>query len=95
MVLYAGRLAAEKNVGLAIDAYGAMRRVSPRLRFVLVGDGPLGAALRRDHPDLVFAGFRTGDDLAAHYASADVFLFPSETETFGNVTLEAMASGLG
>ena len=64
------------------------------LRFVLVGDGPLGAALRRDHPDLVFAGFRTGDDLAAHYASADVFLFPSETETFGNVTLEAMASGL-
>src|SRR5262249_59404719 len=57
--------------------------------------GPLGPALRRGHPDLVFAGFRTGDDLAAHYASADVFLFPSETETFGNITLEAMASGLG
>jgi glycosyltransferase involved in cell wall biosynthesis len=94
VVLHVGRLAAEKNVDLAIEAYGAMRRVSPRLRFVLVGDGPLGPALRRDHPDLVFAGFRTGDDLAAHYASADVFLFPSETETFGNVTLEAMASGL-
>jgi hypothetical protein len=61
---------------------------------VVVGDGPLGAALARAHPDLVFRGFRTGDDLAAHYASADVFLFPSETETFGNVTLEAMASGL-
>jgi glycosyltransferase involved in cell wall biosynthesis len=95
VVLYVGRLAAEKNVELAIEAYGAMGRVNRRLRFVLVGDGPLGAALRRDHPDLVFAGFRTGDDLAAHYASADVFLFPSETETFGNVTLEAMASGLG
>jgi glycosyltransferase involved in cell wall biosynthesis len=94
VVLHVGRLAAEKNVTLAIEAYGAMRRVSPRLRFVLVGDGPLGPALRRDHADLVFAGFRTGDDLAAHYASADVFLFPSETETFGNVTLEAMASGL-
>jgi hypothetical protein len=64
------------------------------LRFVVVGDGPLGATLARAHPDLVFCGFRTGDELAAHYASADVFLFPSETETFGNVTLEAMASGL-
>jgi glycosyltransferase involved in cell wall biosynthesis len=95
VVLYVGRLAAEKNVELAIDAYRAMSRVNRRLRFVLVGDGPLGPALRCDHPDLVFAGFRTGDDLAAHYASADVFLFPSETETFGNVTLEAMASGLG
>jgi glycosyltransferase involved in cell wall biosynthesis len=95
VALYVGRLAAEKNVGLAIEAYEAMRRVNTHLRFVLVGDGPLGPALQRDHPDLVFAGFRTGDDLAAHYASADVFLFPSETETFGNVTLEAMASGLG
>jgi glycosyltransferase involved in cell wall biosynthesis len=94
VVLYVGRLAAEKNVELAIEAYRAMSRVSRRLRFVLVGDGPLGPALRRDHPDLVFPGFKTGDDLAAHYASADVFLFPSETETFGNVTLEAMASGL-
>jgi glycosyltransferase involved in cell wall biosynthesis len=95
VVLYVGRLAPEKNVGLAIEAHSAMRRESSRLRFVLVGDGPLGPALRHDHPDLVFAGFRTGNDLAAHYASADVFLFPSETETFGNVTLEAMASGLG
>ena len=95
VALYVGRLAAEKNVGLAIEAYEAMHRVNTHVRFVLVGDGPLGPALRRNHPDLVFAGFRTGDDLAAHYASADVFLFPSETETFGNVTLEAMASGLG
>jgi len=94
VVLYVGRLAAEKNVELAVRAYRAMQQVSRRMRFVVVGDGPLGATLAGAHPDLVFRGFRTGDDLAAHYASADVFLFPSETETFGNVTLEAMASGL-
>src|SRR5256712_13030027 len=94
VVLYVGRLAPEKNVELAVTAYRAMQQVRCDLRLVVVGDGPLGAALARSHPDLVFRGFRTGEDLAAHYASADVFLFPSETETFGNVTLEAMASGL-
>jgi glycosyltransferase involved in cell wall biosynthesis len=94
VVLYVGRLAPEKNVELAVAAYRAMQRERLGLRFVVVGDGPLRAALGRTHPDLVFRGFRTGDDLAAHYASADVFLFASETETFGNVTLEAMASGL-
>jgi glycosyltransferase involved in cell wall biosynthesis len=95
VVLYVGRLAPEKNVALAVAAYRAMQAAyGGGVRFVVVGDGPLGAALARANPDLVFSGFRTGDDLAAHYASADVFLFPSETETFGNVTLEAMASGL-
>jgi glycosyltransferase involved in cell wall biosynthesis len=94
VALYVGRLAPEKNVELAVAAYRAMQRERGALRFVVVGDGPLRAALTSAHPDLVFRGFRTGDDLAAHYASADVFLFPSETETFGNVTLEAMASGL-
>ena len=64
------------------------------LKFVIVGDGPFRATLQREHPDLIFCGVHTGEDLARHYASADVFLFPSETETFGNVTLEAMASGL-
>src|SRR5262249_13409385 len=58
VALYVGRLAAEKNVRLAIEAYEAMRRANTHVRFVLVGDGPLGPALRRDHPDLVFAGFR-------------------------------------
>ena len=94
VALYVGRLAPEKNVELAVAAYRAMQQTGWGLRFVVVGDGPLGATLASAHPDLVFRGFRTGDDLAAHYASADVFLFPSETETFGNVTLEAMASGL-
>jgi glycosyltransferase involved in cell wall biosynthesis len=93
-VLYVGRLAPDKNLGLAIDAYRAMRRVRDSIRFIIVGDGPLHASLQREHPDLVFSGLQTGGQLARHYASADVFLFPSETETFGNVTLEAMASGL-
>jgi glycosyltransferase involved in cell wall biosynthesis len=94
VALYVGRIAAEKNLGLAIDAYRAMQQVNNGARFVLVGDGPLRAALQRKHPDLIFCGVHTGERLASHYASADIFLFPSETETFGNVTLEAMASGL-
>jgi glycosyltransferase involved in cell wall biosynthesis len=71
-----------------------MRQGGDRLRCVIVGDGPLRAALQAAHPDVVFCGVRTDETLAAHYASADVFLFPSETETFGNVVLEALASGL-
>jgi len=64
------------------------------MKFVIVGDGPLSVVLQKEHRDLIFCGLQTGAELAKHYASADVFLFPSETETFGNVTLEAMASGL-
>jgi glycosyltransferase involved in cell wall biosynthesis len=94
VALSVGRVAPEKNLPLAIAAYRAMRQASPATRLVVVGDGPLRSALETAHPDALFAGARTGEDLAAHYASADVFLFPSETETFGNVTLEALASGL-
>jgi len=67
----------------------------PSSRLVLVGDGPQRAQLQQRHPDHVFAGMRRGEDLASHYASGDLFLFPSLTETFGNVTVEAMASALG
>lgn len=94
VVLCVGRLAAEKNLGTLLDAVQAMRLLEPRLRLVLVGDGPERARLQERCPDAVFSGVRHGDDLAAHYASADVFLFPSMTETFGNVVPEAMASGL-
>jgi glycosyltransferase involved in cell wall biosynthesis len=93
-LLYVGRVAAEKNLGLAVDAYCAMKRLCNSVKFVIVGDGPLCSSLRKAHADLIFCGMQTGEQLARHYASADVFLFPSETETFGNVTLEAMASGL-
>jgi glycosyltransferase involved in cell wall biosynthesis len=95
VVAYVGRVAAEKNVDLAVEAYRAMQSVHRRIRFVVVGEGPAHERLRRTHADLIFCGFRTGEELAAHYASADIFLFPSDTETFGSVTLEAMASGLG
>jgi glycosyltransferase involved in cell wall biosynthesis len=94
VALCVGRLAAEKNLGTLLDAYEAMRGKEPATRLVLVGDGPERAALQRRCPDAIFAGVRRGEDLAAHYASADMFLFPSLTETFGNVVPEAMASGL-
>lgn len=94
VVLCVGRLAPEKNLNDLVSAYQAMCRVQPRTRLVLVGDGPARQALQAACPQAILAGSRSGEDLSAHYASADLFLFPSLTETFGNVTPEAMASGL-
>jgi glycosyltransferase involved in cell wall biosynthesis len=93
-VLYVGRIAPEKNLRVAVEAYRAMYQFDNSIKFILVGDGPLRITLQKRHPNLIFCGIKTGKALARHYASADIFLFPSETETFGNVTLEAMASGL-
>jgi len=89
-----GRVAAEKNLDLAMDAFHAIRAVIPDFRAVVVGDGPIRGRLAQKHPWVSFVGVRIGEDLARHYASADFLLFPSETETFGNVLLEGMASGL-
>lgn len=94
-VLYVGRLAPEKNLDLAVRAFEAVRARHPAAKLILVGDGPTRHALQAKHGHYVFAGMRSGEDLAAHYASGDILLFPSLTETFGNVTLEALASGLG
>jgi glycosyltransferase involved in cell wall biosynthesis len=92
--LYVSRLAAEKNLALVEKSFAAIRAVRPDARMVWVGDGPSRSRLEAIHADHHFAGVRIGDDLAAHYASADLFLFPSLTETYGNVVAEAMASGL-
>jgi glycosyltransferase involved in cell wall biosynthesis len=94
VAMYVGRLAPEKNLPLLATVFARIRAVHPGTRLVAVGDGPGRAALQAACPDLLFAGMRVGEDLAAHYASGDLFLFPSLTETFGNVTIEAMASGL-
>lgn len=93
-VIYVGRISPEKNLPLVLRAFNAMQLSNPKTKLVLVGDGPVRAELQRQHPQHIFSGMRTGEDLAAHYASADVFLFASMTETYGNVTVEAMASGL-
>src|SRR6185312_1747409 len=86
-LLYVGRVAVEKNVAafLALDVPGTK---------IVVGDGPQREELQRLHPEAVFLGLRHGAELAALYRSADVFVFPSRTDTFGNVMIEALASGV-
>jgi glycosyltransferase involved in cell wall biosynthesis len=94
VVLHVGRLAKEKNIGLVIDSFKAIKLQLPGARLVIVGDGPLRPQLEKSCPEAIFAGVRKNEELATHYASGDVFLFPSLTETFGNVVPEALASGL-
>lgn len=94
VALYVGRIAPEKNLDLAVQAFRAAQQKQPALRYVWVGDGPARAALQAAHPDFVFAGMQRGEALARHIASADLFPFPSLSETFGNVILEALACGL-
>ncbi|PTY01094.1 glycosyltransferase family 1 protein [Opitutus sp. ER46] len=94
VVLHVGRMAAEKNYDLLFRAYAAMRAANPRLRFVLAGEGPLKARLEREHPECIFAGFFSRREIGRYYASADIYIHASRTETFGNVLTEALASGL-
>src|SRR5918995_2303631 len=108
-VLYAGRLTTEKGVELLADAFLSARERDDRLHLLLAGDGPEEDALRRrlgwgsrrgtggqggEAPPATFLGWLDGEDLARAYASADMFLFCSRTDTFGQVILEAQASGL-
>ncbi len=94
VLLSVGRLAVEKNLDTVVRCFKSLQVCGLPVKLVIVGDGPMRQALERSVPEAIFAGTRTGQDLAKHYASADLFIFPSLTETFGNVTIEAMASGL-
>ena len=92
--LYVSRLAPEKNLALVEKTFATIKDKHPKSRMIWVGDGPSRSRLQADHPEHHFAGQRIGEDLAGHFASADLFLFPSLSETYGNVVAEAMASGL-
>lgn len=93
-VLFVSRLVKEKEPDTLIRLYRLFEAKRPDIRMVVTGEGPTKARLQKNMPNAIFTGKLTGDDLARAYASADVFVFPSTTETFGNVVLEALASGL-
>jgi glycosyltransferase involved in cell wall biosynthesis len=94
IALFAGRLVKEKDVEILIKADSILKQRGVEYKLVFVGDGPMKSELARALPDAIFAGFLRGQELSRAYASADIFAFPSTTESFGNVVLEAAASGL-
>lgn len=94
VVSFVSRLVWEKNLQTYVDTIKKLQQKHSNIRPLVVGDGPAKKELEHMLPEAHFTGFITGKELSKAYAGSDVFLFPSETETFGNVTLEAMASGL-
>lgn len=92
VLLYVGRLVWEKNLRVLVEMWDQLDK--RRFALVVVGTGPIFHRLQRSMPDALFLGYRSGRELSQAYASSDIFIFPSDTETFGNVTLEALASGL-
>jgi glycosyltransferase involved in cell wall biosynthesis len=94
VVLHVGRMAPEKNYDLLFRVFAAMREEDPNLKFVLAGDGPIRDQLKAAHPECIFAGFYSRQEIGRYYGSADIYIHASLTETFGNVLTEAMASGL-
>ena len=94
VVAYVGRLVREKRLDTLVQMCAQLRARGVGFRMMLVGDGPERQEIVETIADAIITGFLAGEDLATAYASSDIFVFPSDTETFGNVTLEAMASGL-
>ncbi len=94
MFLYVGRIAPEKNLYFLCNVIKKLQEKYNHIKFVFVGDGPIKSELENHYPEIIFTGKLQGEELSCIYASSDVFLFPSKTETFGNVFLESYASGL-
>ncbi len=96
VMLYVGRVSPEKEIGVLIDAYTLQKKDQKKVKLVIVGDGPDRVYLEKKQgaDQVIFMGSLSGKALSEAYASADVFVFASQVETFGNVVLEAMASGL-
>jgi glycosyltransferase involved in cell wall biosynthesis len=95
-LLYVGRISKEKNLDVLGQAFTALHKERSDVRLVVVGDGPYRTEMEHNLKEVpaMFTGYLEGEDLAQAYASADLFVFPSTTDTFGNVVLEAQASGL-
>jgi glycosyltransferase involved in cell wall biosynthesis len=93
-LLYVGRVSKEKNLDLLGEAYRRLRSEGFPIHLVVVGHGPYSDEFSKSLPEACFTGYLTGKDLATAYASADIFVFPSTTDTFGNVIIEAQASGI-
>lgn len=94
VLISVGRMAPEKNLDQVLKTYESLKSTGQAFKLVMVGDGPLKDQFQKRYPEIIFPGMLTQSNLAAYYASSDLFIFPSQTETFGNVTLEALASGI-
>jgi glycosyltransferase involved in cell wall biosynthesis len=95
VLLYVGRVSQEKNMDILIDSYKKLKEeYHEKIALIVTGGGPRLEELTKKNPDVLFTGYLKGKDLTDIYSSADIFSFPSSTETLGNVVLEAMASGL-
>jgi glycosyltransferase involved in cell wall biosynthesis len=94
VALFASRISPEKNLTLLSQAFRKMQEINPDTRCVIVGDGPSYDRFKRENPNVICYRFKHGEELAEIYASADIMVFPSVTETFGNTVTEALASGL-
>lgn len=94
VLISVGRMAPEKNLDQVLKTYEALKNTGKAFKLVMVGDGPLKEQFQQRYTEIIFPGMLSQSNLAAYYASSDLFVFPSQTETFGNVTLEALASGI-
>jgi glycosyltransferase involved in cell wall biosynthesis len=94
VLISVGRMAPEKNLEQVLKVFDALKFMGDQVKLVMVGDGPLKEQFKLRYPEIIFPGMLSQSELANYYASSDLFVFPSQTETFGNVTIEALASGI-